>query len=55
MIKVKGKQAIFTGKEAIQLKKLAKLYNLSIKDCFTGMMWEFVMRKAREGLFREKT
>jgi hypothetical protein len=53
VIKIKGNKAIFTGRDAIQLKRLAKLYGLSVQTCFKGMMWEYFMKCAREGMFKK--
>ena len=52
MITVKGKRAIFTGKDEKMLKAEAKRLGLSIQTCFSGMMWEYLMREARKGTFK---
>jgi hypothetical protein len=54
MIKVKGRICTFTGKDFKLLKKEAEALGLSMQDCFTGMLWEMLMLKAREGAFRGK-
>jgi hypothetical protein len=54
MIKVKGRIVTFTGKDAIWLKRESKALGLSQQDFFTGMIWEALMRSAREGAFLEK-
>ncbi len=54
MIKVCGKRAIFTGRDQKQLLDISKELGLSVQDTFTGMMWELVMKKAREGLFKKE-
>ena len=51
MIKVKGRIVTFTGKDLKNLKELAYKYGLSMQDMFTGVLWETIMRKARDGAF----
>jgi hypothetical protein len=53
VIKVKGKIATFTGKDAKHLKEAAADLGLSMQDVFTGMLWEHLMRCAREGFFKQ--
>lgn len=48
MIKVKGNKAIFTGKDAKLLRKTAKELKMTPQNVFTGMLWEFMMKHARE-------
>lgn len=54
MIKVKGRIVTFTGKDLAFMKKDAKRLGLTPQNWFTGMLWEMVMRKAREGVFNGK-
>ena len=55
MIKVSktGKRVIFNGKDAILLNNEAKRLGLSTQNLFTGLLWEYLMKKAREGLFKK--
>ena len=56
MIKVKGRRVFFSGKDEKQIKQIAKDLGMSPQHAFTGMLWEHVMRCARQGLFKkEKT
>lgn len=52
MIKVRGAKAVFTGKDAELLKKHSIKLGLSEQDTFTGMLWEYIMKRAREGAFK---
>lgn len=52
MITVKGRIAHFTGKDAKLLARHAKRLGLSEQDLFTGIMWEMILRQAREGVFK---
>lgn len=54
-IKVKGRTATFTGKDKVFMQTRSKELGLSAQDFFTGMLWELIMRKAREGSFNGKT
>ena len=54
MIKVKGRVATFTGKDAKWLAKESKALGMSKQNFFTGIMWEAVMVRARAGDFLEK-
>ena len=51
MIKMKGRTAVFTGKDLKNLLKLSKTLGLTPRDCMIGLLWELVMREARKGLF----
>lgn len=53
-IKVKGRIVTFTGKDALFMTKEAKELGLSEQALFTGLLWEAVMRYARNGVFLEK-
>lgn len=52
MIKIKGRKAVFTGKDAKMIKSTAKSYGMSQQDVFTGVLWEYVMKCARERMFK---
>ena len=55
-IKYLNQKVSFTGPEAKQLKEIAKELGMSVQDTFTGLMWEYVMKEARKGVFkRERT
>lgn len=54
MIKICEKTAIFTGRDQKQLSAISKELGLSVQDTFTGMLWEFIMQKAREGVFKKE-
>lgn len=52
MIIVKGHKVVFTGKDKALLKKGAKNLGMTPQNCFTGLLWEMVMRQARAGEFK---
>jgi len=53
MITVRRNRVYFKGKDAIRFQKAADYLGLTVQDAFTGMMWEHIMRLAREGRFRD--
>lgn len=55
MIKVRkdGKTVDLTGKDQKFFANKAKEYGLSMQHVFTGMLWEAVMRMARQGYFKK--
>lgn len=55
MITVKKRVVTFTGKDFKLLKAESKRLGISMQNVFTGMLWEYIMRKAREGVFNGKS
>lgn len=54
MIKViKDNKVRFTGKDKKDFLKIAKDLGLSPQDTLTGMLWELIMREARNGKFKK--
>lgn len=51
MIKMQGRKMVFTGKEATLIKKHAKEVGMKVDHFVIGVLWEQIMRKAREGVF----
>ena len=55
MIVIKGRKITFTHKHFRYLRSMSQHYGLTMRDTFTGLLWEHIMQKAREGVFlREK-
>lgn len=54
MIKIVKNKVYFTGKDYKWLIKISKELGLSPQNAFTGMCWEYVMKKARERKFHAK-
>jgi hypothetical protein len=54
MIKIKGNVVTFTGKDGEVFKQSAKAVGMSPQNFFTGMIWEYIMKQAREGVFLGK-
>lgn len=52
MIKIKGHKVFFSGKDEKLMRQEAKELGLSVQDTFTGMLWEHLMRVARQGVFK---
>ena len=55
MITIKKRVATFTGKDFKFLKAESKRLGMSMQNVFTGMLWEYIMRKAREEVFNGKS
>lgn len=53
MITVRGRKVYFKSRDASRFKMAAAHLGLSEQDAFTGMLWEHIMRLAREGLFKD--
>jgi len=53
MIKTKGHKVTFSGEDLAILKRESKRLGLSPQNWFTGMLWEMVMREARNGAFKK--
>jgi len=53
MITVRKRKVFFKGKDAVLMKKMAANLGMSEQDAFTGMLWEHIMRLAREGVFKK--
>lgn len=53
MITVRGRKVYFKGKDAKLMKGLAKDLGMSPQHTFTGLLWEHIMRLARQGVFRK--
>lgn len=54
MITVRGKKVYFKGKDAKRMKQLAKDLGMSVQSAFTGLLWEQIMRFARQGVFKRR-
>ncbi len=52
MIKVKGNKVTFTENHALNFMAIAKDLGLTPQDLLTGLLWENIMRLAREGVFK---
>ena len=51
MITIRKNKVYFKGKDSKQLKEIAEYLGLTPQEAFTGLMWEFIMREARNGTF----
>jgi len=53
MITVRGRRVYFKGKDEKMMKEMAANLGMSEQDAFTGLLWEHIMRLAREGVFKK--
>jgi hypothetical protein len=53
MITVRRNKVYFKGKDARTMKELALSLGMATQDAFTGLLWEAIMRFARQGVFKK--
>jgi hypothetical protein len=51
MITIRKQKVYFSGKDEVWLEETAASLGLSCQETFTGLMWEHLMRLARQGEF----
>jgi hypothetical protein len=55
MIKVKGRDVTFTGKDLKWLERESKLLGMSKQDFFTAVMWEAILAMKRREVLACRT